>query len=158
MILAWRSRYSYWIRRKCHIRKLSRNCERIQKEVNPYDKYELIASLDEEMNLCVEDYYKEEGKVLEKARGSFGTDLKIPILEFCLAKSLNRNLIIDRIMIQEFVQPCYLDYTPHFIIFAGCIDQILQEDERKKSAETRVVCGSLKINSNILKKRSRPSN
>ncbi len=80
--------------------KLSKLCN----QTNPYKKFETILSLESEMLKSLERYHKELN-LRQQLQKNFGMDMKFPILQFCIVSSRNANLIADRVLIEEFVNP-----------------------------------------------------
>jgi len=99
----------------------------IQTKTNPYKKYELILTLEEDLLASVCEHYEGNYDVIQKLRSDFSMDVKIPILVYCVVQSQCESLMLDKLLVEQLVSADYLDTTPAFSMFASCIDYLLYE-------------------------------
>lgn len=110
-----------------------RRLRKMRKVTSPYQKYEEIILLDQAIISCINDYYKEDNEQIKKAEESLGRDAKANIFSYCMVQSKNKNLVIDRAFIEEFVEPNCLGATPHFPGFCSSVGYILTNCENIRS-------------------------
>jgi len=106
-----------------------RKMRSVQNESNPYSKFEVLASLEEEMwsSLCT--HYKEKEKedhlFLIRLREGFGMDLRLPIMIYSIVQTQYDKLIIERMFIEEFVNPQTIDISLAYTNFRSSLDYLL---------------------------------
>jgi len=117
---------------------VTKKISELQFKSNPYEKFESILSLESEMLKGLERYHRTEIETKSQLKGNFGLDMKAPILLYCLVRSQNLDLIIDRILIDKFVNQDYLSKVQNFTTFAACLDFLLQNEELPSKIEERM--------------------
>jgi len=106
-----------------------RKMKSVQNESNPYNKFEVLASLEEEMwsSLCT--HYKEKEKedqlFLIRLREGFGMDLRLPIMIYSIVQTQYDRLIVERRFIEEFVNPQTIDISLAYTNFRSSLDYLL---------------------------------
>lgn len=105
--------------------RISKRLRRIKKEISPYNKYEIIVSLDQELLTCLQNHYHNDYEKMQKVEEMLGRDAKTAIYTYCVVKSQSEHLLLDRTFIEEFVDSACLEATPHFPAFHGWIEHIL---------------------------------
>jgi len=95
---------------------------------DPYSKFELIVSLESSLFKSVRDYYQGNFEKERKIREQWESDVKLPLLVYCIIKSKNNASFIDTKFIESFIHRRYWDIkTPNFIRFEIAINAILDK-------------------------------
>jgi len=102
----------------------------MKNKADPYAKFDLVLSLEEDLLATLGEYYQDDPATIQKIRNQFSMDIKIPVIIYCIVKSQNENVLVDRLFIDEYIQPEYLEITPAFSAFSSCIDYLLLEVEK----------------------------
>ena len=102
----------------------------MKNRMDPYSKYDHILALDEDLLSTLCEYYQDDQATIQKIRNQFSMDIKIPLIIYCIVKSQNESLLIDKLFIDEYIQSDYLEITPAFSAFASCLDYLLLEVEK----------------------------
>jgi len=95
---------------------------------DPYSKFELIVSLESSLFKSVRDYHQGNFEKERKIRQQWESDVKLPLLVYCIIKSKNVASFIDTKFIESFVGRRYWDVkTPNFIRFEIATNAILDK-------------------------------
>jgi len=100
---------------------------------NPYSMYELLNFvLEDELWSCIYDTYKDREdsiELLRKLKGSFGMEIRLPIMIYCVVQSQCEDFVIARRFVEEFIEPQILDASIGFTTFQGCIDHLIYDED-----------------------------
>jgi len=110
----------------------------IEKEMNPYLKYESIVLLEHEMLKCVMSYHSDDQRALAKIKDNFGMDVKLPLLIYCIVQSQKETILIDHEIIISFVHEKYLDSVQSYMTFSTCIEYLLGKDKESCLSQSTV--------------------
>ena len=112
---------------------VSKTMKTLNRYSSPYSKYELInIILEEEMWNCIYDTYKGHNNsigLLNTLKQSFGMEIRLPIMLYCIVQSQCEELVIVRRFIEEFIDPQTLDSSIGYTTFQGCIDYLIKDED-----------------------------
>jgi len=93
---------------------------------DPYTKFERIISLENSLLKSVRDYHQYNPDKEQEIREQWESDIKIPLLVYCIIKSKNSAVLFDTKLVELFVSRRYWDVkTPNFIRFEIAVDAVL---------------------------------
>jgi len=103
--------------------KVIKKIESLKDYEDPYSKFEIILSLEDEILKSAKEFYEDDKNIKAKLEENWNIEVKLPILVYCILKSENQDVIKDSLLIKEFVIERYWnEKIQNFKIFEVSID------------------------------------
>lgn len=101
----------------------------IQRQTNPYTKFEIISSLWNKILKIAREYHKDNPEVESQLEREFDEDIRFQIMTYCIVKSQNKELVVDEMLIAGFVGERYQNLSKKFSWFRAYMMWLMEETE-----------------------------